>query len=140
MNSSIGGHTMSKETPNPLLRFSFLVTAAVALTLVAMPDSDAMSVASGGHRGGGPEGGAAGTVCLDAYEASVWRVPNPTTTNALLVRKLRQGTATTHDLTLGGARRLGGASDDYAPCADSGQNCTGDIYAASLPSELPSGN
>ena len=36
----------------------------------------------------------AGTVCLDRYEASVWRVPNPTTTNASLVRKIQLGRAT----------------------------------------------
>ncbi len=80
----------------------------------------------------------AGTVCLDRYEASVWRVPNPTTTNALLVRKIQLGRATQADLTAGGATQLGTASDDYAPCTDNGQNCANDIYAVSLPSELPS--
>src|SRR5262249_34248296 len=30
--------------------------------------------------------------------------------------------------------------DDYAPCADSGQNCTDDIYAVSLPGMTPSAN
>jgi formylglycine-generating enzyme required for sulfatase activity len=77
-------------------------------------------------------------VCLDRYEASVWRVPNPTTTNASLVRKIQLGRATTADLAAGGATRLGTASDDYAPCADNGQNCANDIYAVSLPSLLPS--
>ena len=33
----------------------------------------------------------AGAGCLDKYEASVWRVPNPTTTNAALVRKIQLG-------------------------------------------------
>ncbi len=79
----------------------------------------------------------AGTVCLDRYEASVWRVPNPTTTNALLVRKIQLGRATQADLTAGGATQLGMASD-YAPCTDNGQNCANDIYAVSLPSEIPS--
>jgi formylglycine-generating enzyme required for sulfatase activity len=32
------------------------------------------------------------------------------------------------------------SSDDYAPCADSGQNCTDDIYAVSLPGLTPSAN
>jgi len=80
----------------------------------------------------------AGTVCLDTYEASVWRVPDPTTTNAFLVRKIQQGNATEADLTAGGATQLGTASDDYAPCANNGQNCANDIYAVSLPSEIPS--
>lgn len=79
----------------------------------------------------------AGTVCLDTYEASVWRVPNPTTTNANLVRKIQLGRATRADLTGGGATQLGTASDDYAPCTDNGQNCADDIYAVSLPSEIP---
>jgi formylglycine-generating enzyme required for sulfatase activity len=80
----------------------------------------------------------AGTVCLDKYEASVWRVPNATTTNASLARKIQLGRAMQADLTAGGATRLGTASDDYAPCANTGQNCANDIYAVSLPSEIPS--
>jgi formylglycine-generating enzyme required for sulfatase activity len=79
----------------------------------------------------------AGTVCLDKYEASVWRVLNATTTNASLVRKIQLGKATRADLLAGGATQLGTAGDDYAPCADSGQNCVNDIYAVSLASEMP---
>src|SRR5207237_2356317 len=71
----------------------------------------------------------AGTVCLDRYEASVWRVPNPTTTNLILVRKIQLGSATEADLTAGGATQLGTKGDDYARCADNGQNCANDIYA-----------
>lgn len=85
-----------------------------------------------------PDAVQAGTACLDTYEASVWRVPNPTTTNAPLVRKLQLGVATVGELTAGGATQLGLASDDYAPCRDDGQNCADDIYAASLPSQIPS--
>src|SRR5262245_21555636 len=69
-----------------------------------------------------------GTVCMDRYEASVWRVPNSTTLNKTLVVKIRQGFATPADLTAGGATQLGTSGDDYAPCADSGQNCANDIY------------
>jgi hypothetical protein len=79
----------------------------------------------------------AGTVCLDRYEASVWRVPNPTTTNASLVTTIRRGRATRDGLIAGGATQLGTASDDYAPCLDNGQNCGNDIYAVSLPAEIP---
>ena len=80
----------------------------------------------------------AGTVCLDRYEASVWRVPNPTTANAILVRRIQQGRATRADLLAGGATPLGIASDDYAPCTDNGQSCANDVFAISLPSEIPS--
>jgi formylglycine-generating enzyme required for sulfatase activity len=80
----------------------------------------------------------AGTVCLDIYEASVWRVPNASTTNAGLVKKIQQGKATQADLTDGGATQLGTASDDYAPCTDNGQNCANDIYAVSLTGVTPS--
>jgi sulfatase-modifying factor enzyme 1 len=87
-----------------------------------------------------PDAVPAGTACLDRYEASVWRVPNPTTTNGALVRKIQLGIATLVDLTSGGATPLGTAVDDYAPCADNGQNCADDIYAVSLPSVVPSAN
>jgi hypothetical protein len=80
----------------------------------------------------------AGAVCLDTYEASVWRVPDPTDTNAPLVAKIRQGTASEADLAAGGATQLGVAGDDYAPCLNSGQNCADDIYAVSLRGVLPS--
>jgi hypothetical protein len=81
-----------------------------------------------------------GTVCMDTYEASVWRVPNATTTNKGLVAKIQQGKATAANLTAGGATQLGLVFGDYAPCAPSGQNCTDDIYALSLPGVLPSGS
>src|SRR5512144_2933301 len=68
-----------------------------------------------------PDAVLAGTVCLDRYEASVWRVPNPTTTNAFLVRKIQLGRATQADLAVGGETQLGAKNDDYAPCTDNGQ-------------------
>jgi len=81
-----------------------------------------------------------GAGCMDKYEASVWRVPNPTTTNKGLVAKIQQGKATAALLTAGGATLLGTGGDDYAPCAASGQNCADDIYAVSLPGVTPSAN
>ena len=64
----------------------------------------------------GPHEVVAGTVCLDTYEASVWRVPNPVTKNQSLVRKIHFGIASQADLETGGATQLGTAfSDDYAP-------------------------
>ncbi len=79
-----------------------------------------------------------GAGCVDKYEASVWRVPNPTTRNAALVRRIQQGRATQAALTAGGATQVGTASADYAPCTPNGQNCINDIYAVSLPSVRPS--
>ena len=88
-------------------------------------------------RGCGPNAVLAGTVCLDSYEATVWRVPNPTTANRNLVRRIQRGSATRAELTAGGATQLGTTRDDYAPCTNNGQNCADDIYAVSLPSEVP---
>jgi hypothetical protein len=79
-----------------------------------------------------------GTVCMDKYEASVWRVPNATTTNAALVKKIQSGKAPAASLLAGGATQLGTAGDDYGPCADNGQNCADDIYAVSLAGLPPS--
>ena len=72
----------------------------------------------------------AGTLCLDTYEASVWRVTDPA-----VVKKIQKGKATLADLS--GSTQLGTAGDDYAPCTDNGQNCAGDIYAVSLPGTTP---
>jgi formylglycine-generating enzyme required for sulfatase activity len=82
-----------------------------------------------------------GTVCMDKYEASVWRVPSPMIVNRFLVDRIRRGKASAADLAAGGATQLGVvATDDYAPCADNGQNCANDIYAVSLPGVMPSAN
>jgi len=81
-----------------------------------------------------------GSVCVDKYEASVWRIP-PTNlagkSNAGLIKKVRKGTAEQADLVAGNATQLGTASDNYAPCTDNAQNCKGDLYAASLPGVTP---
>jgi hypothetical protein len=82
-----------------------------------------------------------GAGCMDKFEASVWRLPNPTTTNRALVARIQEGKATAADLTAGGATQLGtGHNDNYAPCADSGQNCIDDIFAVSLAGVQPSAN
>lgn len=49
-----------------------------------------------------------GTLCIDKYEASVWRVPDPTGANKRLVNKIRRGTVTLTDLTAAGAVQPGG--------------------------------
>jgi len=79
----------------------------------------------------------AGTVCMDKFEASVWRVPNSVGANKGLVKKIQQGKAAIADLAKGGATQLGVTSDDYAPCANNGQNCTDDIYAVSVAGVTP---
>src|SRR6185436_14692005 len=94
-----------------------------------------MTSAAGAASTCAPDAVAAGPVCLDRYEATVWRVPNPTTTNAGLVTKITLGTATRADLTAGGATRV--IARDA--CSRSGQDCANDIYAVSLASEFPSG-
>lgn len=53
-----------------------------------------------------------GGFCIDKYEASVWSGPS-------------------------GGTQYGAAADDY-PCADSGQNCIGVIFARSVPAVTPS--
>jgi hypothetical protein len=86
-----------------------------------------------------PDSVVSATVCMDTYEASVWRVPNATTTNKGLVAKIQLGDATAADLAAGGARQLGlSFPPDYGPCGGSGQNCANDIYAVSLPGVRPS--
>jgi formylglycine-generating enzyme required for sulfatase activity len=80
-----------------------------------------------------------GTVCMDKYEASVWRIPNATTSNKAIVRKVQQGKATAAALKAAGATQLGlDVKYDYPPCEDSGANCANDIYAASIPGIVPS--
>ena len=99
-------------------------------------------------RAGGPPSGplmrcprdsvVSGSGCMDKYEASVWRVPNATTQNRSLVLRIQSGAVTLGELLASGATPLGRATDDYAPCADSGQNCANDIYAVSLFGVTPS--
>jgi hypothetical protein len=111
------------------------ITTAAATVVLAMP----------AHAQGAkpltkcaPDAVVAGTVCMDRFEASVWRVPAATVANKGLVKKIRAGKATLADLAKGGATQLGIVSDDYAPCADNGQNCVDDIYAVSLAGVVPS--
>lgn len=117
---------------------SILIAAAVALlargTWAAAPPSGPLTKCP-------VDAVVAGTVCMDRFEASVWRVPSAKTSNAGLVAKIQQGTVKVADLVAGGAIPLGTAiGDHYAPCAINGQNCANDIYAVSLAGVLPSRN
>jgi len=108
----------------------------------------ALVLVAGPAAAGGPPSGpltkcpadavVSGTVCMDKYEASVWRVPNPTGANKGLVKKIQAGTATAGALTAGGAAELGVVGADYAPCTDRAQTGCEDIYAVSLPGVVPS--
>lgn len=80
----------------------------------------------------------AGTLCMDAYEASVWRVPNAQFENRKLVKQIQQGTASEEALLAAGATHQGISDDNYGPCHDNGQNCAEDLFAVSLPGVLPS--
>jgi len=84
-----------------------------------------------------PDSVVSGTVCMDKYEASVWRIPDPTGVNKKLVSKVQKGTAKLADLQAAGATQLGTASDNYAPCTDNGQTSCSDIFAVSLPGVTP---
>jgi len=75
---------------------------------------------------------------MDTYEASAWRVPDPTGSNRGLVKKIRKGRITSAaQLISAGASQLGVANDDFAPCGDTGETCT-DVFALSLPGVKPS--
>jgi len=97
-----------------------------------------------------PDAVPVGPVCVDKYEASLWAVPDPTTSNATLVAALKQGTATLADLVAGGATQLG---CELAPFFQAPfplnfpRNgnwtstlipATPGVYAASIPGVLPS--
>jgi formylglycine-generating enzyme required for sulfatase activity len=83
------------------------------------------------------------TLCVDRYEASVWRVPPGQTA---LVKKLKRGKATLADLTAGGATQLcpvplgnnSCTSCTYGPTFPDNGSWTEPVYAAAIPGVLPS--
>jgi formylglycine-generating enzyme required for sulfatase activity len=102
-----------------------------------------------------PDAVPVGSVCVDKYEASIWSVPDPTTDNAALVAKLKDGTVTLAELQAGGAVQFGAAvlhgcpaplgtppypanfplNGNWISIADPP---TPGIHAASIPGVLPS--
>jgi hypothetical protein len=130
--------TTRRKQENPMAITRPIATISFAMGILTSLASAAADVGTLPGRRCAGDAVAGGTVCIDQYEASVWRVPEPTATNAGLVRRIQHGTATRDDLTAGGATQLGAIGDDYEPCTDDGQHCTNDIYAVSLPSEIPS--
>jgi formylglycine-generating enzyme required for sulfatase activity len=83
------------------------------------------------------------TLCVDRYEASVWRVPP---SEPSLVKKLKRGKATLADLIEGGATQLcpvplgndSCTSCTYGPTFPDNGNWTEPLYAAAIPGVLPS--
>lgn len=75
------------------------------------PSGPAGSAPACAGNGSGDEMVAAGSVCIDKYEVSVWSSPT-------------------------GGTQYGVSSDNY-PCSDDGENCS-NIYARSVPGVVPS--
>jgi formylglycine-generating enzyme required for sulfatase activity len=87
-----------------------------------------------------PDAVKAGSVCMDKYEASVWQVPNPTTTNKGLVKKIQSGTATLANLTAGGATQISPAtscSPAFPGTFPANGQWTEPLYAVSIPGVHP---
>jgi hypothetical protein len=95
--------------------------AATAMLLLLAGAAEASGPPSGPVKKCAADAVVSGAGCMDKYEASVWRVPDATTTNRALVARIQQGTATVASLTAGGATPLGTLTDTTrrAPIADS---------------------
>lgn len=111
-----------------------LAVAAVALALVGVVPALAKPCP--------PDAVQVGPVCVDKYEASVWRLPAGADA---LVRKIQRGKATLGDLQNQGAVQLGAAgvgSCDPTPYTAAGfpqdGNWTSPLYAVSIPGVVPS--
>jgi hypothetical protein len=83
-----------------------------------------------------PDAVLSGTVCIDRYEASVFRLVDPAGVNKSLVKKIQQGKVRSVDLE--GIEQLG-SGDDYGDCTDAGAACD-DVFAVSLAGLTPSAN
>jgi formylglycine-generating enzyme required for sulfatase activity len=96
-----------------------------------------------------PDAVRVGPVCIDKYEASMWRIPP---TSKKLIAKVQKGTATAADLTGGGAVQLGcglppfsmedfpatfPTSGNWKP-EDGSKPPSPGVYAASVAGVLPS--
>jgi formylglycine-generating enzyme required for sulfatase activity len=88
----------------------YLVVSCVAAVLVGSAAIPAYAGWPGDPAKCKPDAVKAGSVCMDKYEASVWQVPNPTTTNKKLVKKIQSGTATLANLQAGGATQISPSS------------------------------
>lgn len=114
------------------VRFTAMVAAALLWTATAHagPPKDPPTRCA-------PDAALVGSTCVDTYEASVWRIPDPTGANKKLVKNVKKGRADILDLLDGGATQLGVGSDNYTTCLDRGEGCKDDIYAVSLADVTP---
>jgi hypothetical protein len=116
-------------------KLSLIAVSAAALTWAtaaqAAPPKDPPTKCA-------PDAVLVGSACVDKYETSMWRIPDPFGANKGLVKNVRKGKAELQDLLDGGATQLGVSSDDYTTCLDKGAGCKDDVYAVSLPSVTPS--
>src|SRR5262249_54128516 len=104
------GRTPRRE--NVMRPLSNGIAAAGAMLLLLAGAAAASGPPSGPVKKCAVDAVVSGAGCMDKYEASVWRVPDATTTNRALVVKIRQGTATVASLTAGGATPPRALPDD----------------------------
>jgi formylglycine-generating enzyme required for sulfatase activity len=87
-----------------------------------------------------PDQVAVGNLCVDKYEASVWRLPE----DAIIVRKAVLGLLTAEQLRALGAEQVGTiptgtcSGEEYGPAFPRNGHWTERLYALSLPGVLPS--
>lgn len=80
-----------------------------------------------------------GTVCIDAFESSVWQIAN---SNVVLIDHIRKGTVTLAELQAAGSTQQVGLIDGDVEanitygCLQNGSGCT-NIYSVSVPGVLP---
>lgn len=89
-----------------------------------------------------PDAVPVGQTCVDTYEASVWSVPNPTTTNKGLVKKILAGKVKATDLAAGGATQVSAESGSACSPAfpstfPANGQWTAPLYAVSIPAVQP---
>src|SRR5262245_27767085 len=108
--------------------------ATHALALIAISLSLALWPAAAAAVQCPPDSVGVGPLCVDKYEASVWKIKSDDTA---LIAAVRAG-AITSAAQLPAAGRRGVADDDYDPgCVDNAAECR-NFYAVSIPGVKPS--
>jgi hypothetical protein len=114
-----------------ILRLAIIATLVLALA----PGADAASLKCS------PDSVKVGPVCIDKYEASVWKVPAG---NQKLLKRIEKGKASLRDLLDGGAMQVSPFPDDtcpelaaYPPTFPVTGNWTEPLYAVSIPGTRP---
>jgi Sulfatase-modifying factor enzyme 1 len=118
---------------SPVKLRSMPLAAALLAGIATMPTGAVAKCA--------PDAVAVGTVCVDRYEGSVWRIPPSQKT---LVAKVVKGRAQLADLTAGGAEQMAPLAaapctgSEYGPGFPPTGNWTERLYAVSIPGVRPS--